>query len=169
MLITDFPPSSNLQHADVTLLFHELGHAIHDLAGRSVYSRHHSAETARDFNEALSEMLENWCWDARALGGLAGLQPVTGERLSDELVKGLVESRNVLPAVKVLAQLRMTMFDNAVHGAGGGGDIEALYKQFSELGGLDVEGDEYVFLPSSSPPAQPAPFSCMHSSRFLPR
>ncbi|KAH7018457.1 uncharacterized protein B0I36DRAFT_388661 [Microdochium trichocladiopsis] len=148
VLRTNFQPDSFLRHADMTLLFHELGHGIHDLAGICNYSRLHGAETAGDFNEAPSQMLENWCWDARALKKLSGHHE-TGEPLPDEAIEALVASRTVLPAAKLMEQLTLTLFDNAVHGspAAGGGtiDVPGLYAKYSQLGGLHCEGDEHGY------------------------
>jgi metallopeptidase MepB len=46
---------------EVTILFHELGHGIHDLVSKTKYARFHgSAGTVIDFGEAPSQVLENW-------------------------------------------------------------------------------------------------------------
>ncbi|KAI7212854.1 hypothetical protein KC343_g8340 [Hortaea werneckii] len=50
-----------LQHQEVVILFHELGHGIHDLVAKTEFARFHGASTAEDFNEAPSQMLEHWC------------------------------------------------------------------------------------------------------------
>ncbi|KAK1674015.1 metallopeptidase MepB [Colletotrichum godetiae] len=82
-LLCSFPPPSPspsslsassptlLRHADVVTLFHELGHAIHDLVSRNLFARFHGPMgTVVDFGEAPSQMLENWCWSAEQLRGL---------------------------------------------------------------------------------------------------
>lgn len=136
---------SLLQHSDVVLLFHELGHGMHDLSGRCKYSRFHGAETVGDFNEAPSQMLENWCWDATALKHLSGHYQ-TGNALPDPLIASLLRTRVVLPAVKLLPQLRMTLFDAAVHSTSpsGGGfpNVAKIYSECNELGGVGNVGDE---------------------------
>lgn len=136
---------SLLQHSDVVLLFHELGHGIHDLSGRCKYSRFHGAETTGDFNEAPSQMLENWCWDATALQYLSAHYQ-TGVPLPDLVIESLLQTRVVLPAVKLMAQLRMTLFDTAVHSTApsedGSIDIARIYASYNELGGIKSVGDE---------------------------
>ena len=52
-------------------MFHELGHGIHDLVSRTRYSRFHGTNTVRDFVEAPSQMLENWCWTPSQLRSLS--------------------------------------------------------------------------------------------------
>ena len=49
-----------MQHFDVTILFHEMGHIFHELLSRTRYSRFHGTTVALDFAEAPSQMLENW-------------------------------------------------------------------------------------------------------------
>jgi Zn-dependent oligopeptidase len=50
-----------MQHNDVTTFFHEMGHVFHGLLSRTRYARFHGTSVARDFVEAPSQMLENWC------------------------------------------------------------------------------------------------------------
>jgi len=43
------------------MLFHELGHGIHDLVSKTKYGRFHgSAGTVIDFGEAPRQVLEKW-------------------------------------------------------------------------------------------------------------
>ena len=62
---------SLLKHDEVVTLFHELGHGIHDLVSKTTYSRFHGTSTVRDFVEAPSQMLENWCWTPSQLKSLS--------------------------------------------------------------------------------------------------
>ncbi|KAI5289207.1 hypothetical protein KEM52_000864, partial [Ascosphaera acerosa] len=62
---------SLLKHEEVTTFFHELGHGIHDLVARTKYSRYHGTDVVRDFVEAPSQMLENWCWTPSQLRSLS--------------------------------------------------------------------------------------------------
>lgn len=135
---------SLLQHSDVVLLFHELGHGIHDLSGRCKYSRFHGAETVMDFSEAPSQMLENWCWDTSALKQLSGHYQ-TGETLPDDVIASLLRTRVGLSAVKLMPQLKMTLFDIAVHSAAALAeeiDVANIYRECDKLGGITSVGDE---------------------------
>ncbi|RKL28988.1 hypothetical protein BFJ72_g12212 [Fusarium proliferatum] len=64
---------SLLQHSEVKTMFHELGHAIHNIVARTKYAIPHS----RDFIEIPSIMLENWARSSSSptlyLDGLRGL------------------------------------------------------------------------------------------------
>ncbi|KFY34902.1 hypothetical protein V494_06375 [Pseudogymnoascus sp. VKM F-4513 (FW-928)] len=153
VLLTNFTKQTSqkpslLQHSDVVLLFHELGHGIHDLSGRCKYSRFHGAETVSDFSEAPSQMLENWCWDAGTLKRLSGHYQ-TGETLPDDVVALLLCTRVVLPAVKLMPQLKMTLFDMAVHSSTGSAeeiDVAKIYRECDNLGGITSSGDEYGYV-----------------------
>ncbi|KFX96316.1 hypothetical protein V490_03394 [Pseudogymnoascus sp. VKM F-3557] len=152
VLLTNFTkPASGkpslLQHSDVVLLFHELGHGIHDLSGRCKYSRFHGAETVMDFSEAPSQMLENWCWDRGALKLLSGHYQ-TGEALPDDVIASLLRTRVVLSAVKLMPQLKMTLFDTAVHSEALLGqeiDVANIYRECDKFGGIKSVGDEFGY------------------------
>ncbi len=116
---------SLLKHDEVVTLFHELGHGIHDLAGRCRYSRFHGTSTVRDFVEAPSQMLENWCWTPSQLKGLSSHYE-TKEQIPDELVEKLISTKHVNDALFNLRQLHFGLFDMAVHTPKSHEDIEKM-------------------------------------------
>lgn len=105
---------SLLKHDEVVTLFHELGHGIHDLVARTIYSRFHGTNTVGDFVEAPSQMLENWCWEPKQLKELSSHYE-TGDPLPDDLIKSLIESKHVNDALFNLRQLHFGIFDMRVH------------------------------------------------------
>ncbi|KAM3067499.1 metalloendopeptidase [Clarireedia jacksonii] len=110
---TETKPSL-LKHDEVVTLFHELGHGIHDLAGRTRYSRFHGTNTVGDFVEAPSQMLENWCWTPSQLKNLSK-HYVTGEQIPDDLIAKQISTKNVNGALFNLRQLHFGIYDMTVH------------------------------------------------------
>lgn len=121
---------SLLKHDEVVTLFHELGHGIHDLAGRCKYSRFHGTSTVRDFVEAPSQMLENWCWTPSVLKSLSSHWE-TGEKIPDDLITKLIATKHVNDALFNLRQLHFGLFDMTVHTPKSHAEVEAM--DFSRL------------------------------------
>ncbi|KAF3922778.1 Saccharolysin [Arthrobotrys entomopaga] len=136
---------SLLKHDEVVTLFHELGHGIHDLVSRTIYSRFHGTNTVGDFVEAPSQMLENWTWEPKQLKELSSHYE-TGEPLPDGLIKSLIDSKHVNDALFNLRQLHFGIFDMRVHElnmpADEDLDSSVTYNQLrSEIAGLDGPSD----------------------------
>lgn len=103
-----------MKHDEVVTLFHELGHGIHDLAGRTKYSRFHGTSVVRDFVEAPSQMLENWCWTPSVLKSLSKHYS-TGESIPDDLIQKQIAAKHVNDALFNLRQIHFGVFDMTVH------------------------------------------------------
>jgi metallopeptidase MepB len=160
---------SLLKHDEVTTLFHELGHGIHDLVSRTTYSRFHGTATVRDFVEAPSQMLENWCWTPAQLKALskhystlsddyyAAWQDAAGkgsakpsEQIPDDLISNLIKTKNMNGALFNLRQLHFGIFDMTIHEPKDHKTIEDmkisetynwLRKDISKLDGPEVFGE----------------------------
>lgn len=124
-------------HNEVWTLFHELGHAIHDLVSQTKWARFHGTAVVQDFCEAPSQMLENWCWEKEVLKSLSqhystlsdeyleswrtGSRPTHGTtsspsvHLPDEMVENLMRTKHVNKSLFYLRQVHVAMFDMAVH------------------------------------------------------
>ncbi|KAF3200987.1 hypothetical protein TWF106_003095 [Orbilia oligospora] len=136
---------SLLKHDEVVTLFHELGHGIHDLVSRTIYSRFHGTNTVGDFVEAPSQMLENWCWEPEQLKELSSHYE-TGESLPDDLITALIKSKHVNDGLFNLRQLHFGIFDMRVHELNlpqdENIDSSATYNNLrSEIAGLDGPTD----------------------------
>ena len=141
---------SLLKHSEVTTLFHELGHGIHDLVSKTIYSRFHGTNVVRDFVEAPSQMLENWCWTPSQLKALshhyswlspeyeaawreqAGKdQPQPEKQLPDELIENLIKTKHVNDALFNLRQLHFGIYDMTIHEPKSHAEVESF--DFSEM------------------------------------
>ena len=136
---------SLLKHDEVVTLFHELGHGIHDLVSRTIYSRFHGTSTVRDFVEAPSQMLENWCWTPSQIKSLSKhwsyLSPEyhsawkeaakdgesqPPEEMPDDLINSIVRTQHVNDALFNLRQLHFGIFDMTVHEPASHNAVEKL-------------------------------------------
>lgn len=162
---------SLLKHDEVVTLFHELGHGIHDLVSKTIYSRFHGTSTVRDFVEAPSQMLENWCWTPSQLKSLSkhwsylspeytkqykehsgnGAQQPP-ESMPDDLIESIINTRHVNDALFNLRQLHFGIFDMTVHEPASHDTVEKLdvsetynklRKDISKLDGPEELGDDY--------------------------
>ncbi|KUI61019.1 Saccharolysin [Cytospora mali] len=140
LLICSIPKSTTeqpslLQHHQVVLLFHELGHCIHDLASRTRYARLYGPDGAAvDFSEAPSQLLEFWFWTSSVLqaiprhysyyspqhfetwkrrSGGDSIQPP--ETMPAKMIERFVDSKTANQALVTLTQVAIGMFDMAVH------------------------------------------------------
>lgn len=94
-----------LTHNDVVTFFHEFGHIMHGLCSEGDGNSTRLAKCPRDFVEAPSQMLENWCWQPAILERLSRHHE-TGETLPSALLDALVETKNVHESVFMLRQVR---------------------------------------------------------------
>ncbi|PWY66014.1 zincin [Aspergillus heteromorphus CBS 117.55] len=117
-----------LQHREVITVFHELGHAIHDLLGRTGYAMFTGHRTVRDFGEAPSQLLEYWCWVPECLQPLSFHYSYLPEysdqwadsrkpprEIPDDLIEGLVAAKQVNQAILTLRQVAFSKFDMQIH------------------------------------------------------
>jgi len=93
-VVANFPKStatkpSLLKRQQVNTLFHEFGHAMHSILGRTRIASFAGTHTKLDFVELPSQMLEEWLWDADILRGLSKHYK-TGEPLPHEQIEKII-------------------------------------------------------------------------------
>ena len=116
---TDNDDGVLLSHAEVELLFHEAGHALHSLLSRTSYQHLSGTRGAQDCVEAPSTLLERFAWHPDALRAWAR-HPTSGDPIPRQLVQALRASRAAFAATDSLQQLVHAAADLALHGAAGG-------------------------------------------------
>lgn len=88
--------------------------------------------TACDFVEAPSQIMENWIWQPEILKKASGHHQ-TGEPISDELIQGLVDSRDFGVGAFMLSQIRFGQYDMAMHSkAHTSGELQDIWQQLDK-------------------------------------
>ena len=68
----------------------------------------------RDFVEAPSQMLENWCWEKESLNRMSG-HFKDGSPIPDDILTSLIKSRVANAGVFNLRQILLATFDQTIH------------------------------------------------------
>lgn len=97
-LVTNFPKPRGdkpalLKRDDVRTFFHEFGHALHAMLGRTPLAGMSGTSVKRDFVELPSQMLEEWLWDSDILKRVSSHYK-TGEALPDEMIDAILALKN---------------------------------------------------------------------------
>jgi thimet oligopeptidase len=119
VVMANFPPStaetpSLLLRSDVRTFFHEFGHAIHALLGRTRVASYSGTSVKQDFVEMPSQMLEEWLWNPEILRILSSHYR-TGEPLSHETISQIVQLKQFDAAMQVRTQGRYALLSLYVH------------------------------------------------------
>lgn len=119
-IVCNFSPSSEdtpslLRHDDVVTLFHEMGHAIHHLFGKSKERSVSGINAvAWDAVEFPSQFLENFAYEGTILKRFAyhyeNRQPI-----DDVLLNKIKETKNFQAALGMLRQIEFALFDFKLH------------------------------------------------------
>jgi Zn-dependent oligopeptidase len=114
-LLCNFPEGTErepslLIHQNVIILFHEFGHLVHSMLGRSDIASQSPFNVKGDFGEAPSQFLENWCWEYESLK-LFAKNYKTGEVLPEALFKKMKASQQVGVAIQYIFQAYLGVLD----------------------------------------------------------
>ncbi|GAM38564.1 hypothetical protein TCE0_033r09383 [Talaromyces pinophilus] len=159
--------SSNTTRFD--LLFHEFGHAVHNLVSRVKYAIFHGTSTARDFVEIPSIMLENWWWEPSLIKNLGNHYSYLSDEylnfwknsndanteqphrtIDSTLIHNLIQTRHTDGVIGVLKQCHIAEFDIAIHSQKTHHDVELLnlsskwnqlQKEVTLLSGPEADGE----------------------------
>jgi thimet oligopeptidase len=109
LVITNFPPSIDgkpplLQRLHVKTLFHEFGHALHDMLGRTPFGSMSGTNVKMDFVEMPSQMLEEWLSDKEILKKMS-CHYQTKEPIPDNLIDTIIASKNTFSGLLVAQQV----------------------------------------------------------------
>jgi thimet oligopeptidase len=156
---------SLLGHDEVVTFFHEFGHVMHCLCSEVDVPRFSGTRVERDFVEAPSQMLENWCWEKSPLQRLSShhvTKKVRAESvcnvgrvansnqvyvcglmlfyqpLSDELIARLISTKNANAGLLNKRQLLFATFDQQIHSRAKSDTAKVLKQLQSEIMLIDM-------------------------------
>ncbi|KAG5476459.1 hypothetical protein LSCM1_04165 [Leishmania martiniquensis] len=120
VVIANFPAATTERpalflHDDVETFFHEFGHAIHSLMGRTRMATFAGTRVKRDFVELPSQMLEEWLWEPEILEKITSHYK-TKEVLPRTLIDAKVASKNAFSGRDTLRQLQFATYSLQIFG-----------------------------------------------------
>ena len=108
---TDERPSL-LSMEEVKTIFHEFGHALHDLLSQCTYVSLSGTSVLHDFVELPSQIMENWVYEKDALD-LFAIHHESGEKIPNELIEKVKKSQTFMAGRASLGQLGQEYLDFA--------------------------------------------------------
>jgi oligopeptidase A len=105
---------SLITHREVETLFHEFGHLLHHLLTQADIRSQAGTNVAWDFVELPSQIMENWCWERKALDIFAK-HHTSGESLPDALYQKLKNTQTFRSASAQMRQLSFAEIDLKLH------------------------------------------------------
>ncbi|CAI5760791.1 unnamed protein product [Candida verbasci] len=98
----------------VDTIFHEMGHAMHSMIGRTELHNLSGTRCSTDFVELPSVLMESFSKDTRVLSEI-GYHYETNEKIPKELIEKFSKSRNSLEACEAFMQSKMAILDQYLH------------------------------------------------------
>ncbi len=125
-----------LTHNEVTTLFHEFGHGLHQMLTRIDWAGVSGINgVAWDAVELPSQFLENWCWEPEALARISGHYQ-SAEPLPQSLLDAMLAAKNFQAGMQMVRQMELSLFDFLLHrdyqpasGSQPATDVQALLSQ----------------------------------------
>ncbi|SGY20211.1 BQ5605_C017g08530 [Microbotryum silenes-dioicae] len=103
-----------LQWHEVETLFHEMGHAIHSMIGRTSYHNVSGTRCATDFVEFPSILMEHFITSPSVLD-LFAHHPASGRPIPRSILNQMLVDRSTFSALETTSQIMMAALDQRYH------------------------------------------------------
>lgn len=114
--VVSFGQSLCLLHiSEIETLFHEMGHAMHSMLGRTRLQNLSGTRCATDFVELPSILMEHFARDTRVLSKI-GTHSITGEPVPESLLNNYLKDSQFMQHCETFSQAKMAMLDQRLHG-----------------------------------------------------
>jgi thimet oligopeptidase len=136
ILMANFPKAQGDQPAlfkrsDVTTFFHEFGHVLHAMLGRTQMASVSGLRVKSDFVEMPSQMLEEWMSDSATLKQLSHHYK-TGQQLPDDIVASIKALKHFSTGYWAQRQASLATFALQLFGAEQIDDIHKLWESVAK-------------------------------------
>jgi oligopeptidase A len=105
---------ATLTHEDLTTLFHEFGHTLHLIFGKTKHRDSMAFFLEWDAVELPSQMMEQWCWRRDVLIDLS-CHKATGKIIPEDILNALIASRHYRAGSEYGYRVTRAVFDWRVH------------------------------------------------------
>lgn len=152
-LICDFSRPNNLSQQptlltfrEVTTLFHEMGHALHSMLGRTALHNVAGTRCPTDFAELPAVLMEHFAKSPQVMG-LFARHYLTGDPLPSELLQQKLSAESLLDATETHTQIILALLDQSLHSSSFAMRGGAKQQTSSSTGIMHQISSEYSILP----------------------
>ncbi len=124
-----------LSYDDARTLFHEFGHALHQMLSNVTYESISGTSVARDFVELPSQLYEHWLEVPEVLAEFA-THADTGEAMPQEMLEKVLEAANFDQGFQTVEYVASALVDLAFHE--GAAPADPMAKQAEVLNGIGM-------------------------------
>jgi len=120
---------SLLSMYDMESLFHETGHAMHDIFTTAPYGTLSGTSVSWDFVETPSQTMEEWVNDPAVLESLSGRYTNASETIPPDLARRAIASRSEGLGIQYSSQLAYALEDMRFHTATGPVNVTQIWNE----------------------------------------
>ena len=103
-----------LNYQEVISLFHEMGHVIHQIFGKTKFIIFSGTNVENDFVEAPAQLLDSLCWEKNILKKLS-CHYLNKSKLPDILINKLIKLKNLDIGLHYKKHILISLFDQLVY------------------------------------------------------